>query len=295
MKYIIDTDPGIDDAIAILLGLKNNLDVIGFTIASGNIPTDKCENNLKVIEEFLNVNIPIYRGKKLNDFNKDYAEFAHGKDGLGYAVYPMMKHRKVERMKAENFICKAAKKYGKNLTIICLGPLTNLAGAIKKDKNLPKRINKVVIMGASYNPYAKNKYIEFNVKIDPKAANMVFNSPFDKIEVITHEIGVKSFIEKDYINALDKSEDIISRFVNNISQKYLEFSFEHYGTVGLGTPDPTTIAAVINPDIITYIPAKIEVNEKSECIVTKQNNSNLYVSKTFDLDKFRELFKNTFK
>ena len=295
MKYIVDTDPGIDDAIAIMLGIKNNLDIIGFTIASGNIPVPKCENNLKIIEDFLNVNIPIYRGKKKNECNQEYAEFAHGKDGLGYAVFPFNKHRKIERTYAENFIIKASKKYKKDLTIICLGPLTNLANAIKKDKNLPQRINKIVVMGTSYNPYTKNKYIEFNVKIDPQAARSIFSAPFDHIEVITHEIGIKSYIEKDYINSLHDSDDITCRFLSNIAQKYIEFSFEHYRTLGLGTPDPTTIASIIDPSIITYVPAKIEINDKCECNITRLPESNLMISRDFDLDKFRELFKKTFK
>ncbi len=295
MKYIIDTDPGIDDAIAIMLAIQNKLNVIGFTIASGNIPLEKTENNIKVIEDFLGTNIPIYRGRKINKCNQNFAEFAHGKDGLGYAVFPFNKHRRIERTFAENFIIKAAKKYKDNLTIICLGPLTNIANALKKDKHLAERINKIVVMGASYNPYAKNKYIEFNVKVDPDAARMIFNAPFKKIEVVTHEVGVKSFIEKDYIQSLYHSDDLVSRFVANIAQKYVEFSFEHYKTIGLGTPDPTTIASVIDPSIIDYMPAKIEINKDCECIVTKDETSNILISKDFDLEKFRTLFKNTFK
>ena len=295
MKYIIDTDPGIDDAIAIMLGIKNKMDVIGFTIASGNIPLEKCENNVKVIEEFLGTNIPIYRGRKINACNQEFAEFAHGKDGLGYAVFPMMKHRKVERTYAENFIIKASKKYKDNLTIVCLGPLTNIANALKKDKHLAERIHKIVVMGASYNPYAKNKYIEFNIKVDPEAARTIFNAPFKNIEVVTHEIGVRSYIEKDYILSLAHSDDLISRFIGNIAQKYIEFSFEHYKTIGLGTPDPTTIASIIDPTILEYIPAKIEINDDCECLVTRLKESNLMIAKDLDLDKFRALFKETFK
>ena len=111
MKYIIDTDPGIDDAIAIMLALKNNLNVIGFTLASGNIPIELSANNIKIIEEFMKVRIPIYKGKKLNDCKLQTAEFAHGKDGLGYAVYPPSKRRTIERTHAENFMIKASKKY----------------------------------------------------------------------------------------------------------------------------------------------------------------------------------------
>lgn len=297
MKYIIDTDPGIDDAIAIMLGIKNKLDVIGFTLAIGNIAEEKAENNLKVIEDFLETNIPIYKGKNKNK-NQITTEFAHGKDGLGYAVFPKNNHRTVEKMSAEDFIIKASKKYKDNLTIICLGPLTNLASAIKKDKNLVNRIKHLVIMGATYNTESNTPYIEFNIKVDPKSAKLVFESPFQDIKVVTHEIGVKSFIEKDYVNNLKNSEDLISRFVGLIADKYIEFSYEHFKTIGLGTPDPTTMASIIDKDIVKFEPFKIEIittkERMGECIATPVQKSNILLSTDFDLEKFRKLFKKTF-
>ena len=121
MKYIIDIDPGIDDAVAICLGHLNKLNIIGFTLASGNIEEYKAENNIKVIEDFLELNIPIYRSSQINDCNHQVAEYAHGKDGLGYAVFPNNKYRRVERTYAENFIIQSSKKYRDNLTMICFG------------------------------------------------------------------------------------------------------------------------------------------------------------------------------
>lgn len=299
MKYIIDTDPGIDDAIAIVLGIKNELDVIGFTLATGNVEQSKSENNLKVIEDFLGTNIPIFKGEISNESNKEVAEYAHGISGLGYAVFPKNKTRRIEKMLAEDFIIKSSKKYKDDLTIICLGPLTNLANAIRKDKNLPKRVKRLVVMGATYDEDVDKIYREFNIKIDPAAAKLVFESPFESIKVITHEIGVKSYIEKDYISNLKKSRDLISRFIGLIAEKYMEFSFEHYGTIGLGTPDPTTIASVIDESIIKYEPFRIEVVTEGEnagdSFAIKDDTSNILLSVDFDLEKFRTLFKNTFK
>jgi len=298
MKYIIDTDPGIDDAIAIIMAIKNKLDVIGFTLATGNVELEKSENNLKVIQEFLNTNIGIYRGEILNPPNKETAEYAHGVDGLGYAVYPKVETRRVEKISAEDFIIKSSKKY-KDLTIICLGPYTNLANAIRKDKNLPKRIKKVVLMGATYDAVENKPYKEFNIKIDPDAAKLVFESKFEEIKVITHEIGVKSFVEKDYVQNLKNSEDIISRFVGLISDKYIEFSYDHYGTIGVGTPDPTTIATIIDKDIITFEPFKIEVITEGEdrgySYAKRVEKSNILLSTKLDLERFRTLFKKNFK
>lgn len=298
MKYIIDTDPGIDDAIAIMMGVRNKLDIIGFTLASGNIPAYKSEKNLKVIQEFLGSNIKMYRGSKENKCNHETAEYAHGKDGLGYAVFPDFSKKRFEKMSAEDFIIKSSKKYKDDLTMICFGPLTNLAYAIKKDKNLVKRLKHVLVMGTTYNPDEKEPYLEFNVNVDPASARFVFNTPFEDIKVVTHEIGVKSFIEKDYVLGLRESDDLVSRFVGLISEKYIEFSYEHYGTVGLGTPDPTTIASIIDPNIIKFSYCDVDIvsrgKDKGECHITLTNKSNVMVSTDFDLERFRKVFKDTF-
>ncbi|MCI5733470.1 MAG: nucleoside hydrolase [Tenericutes bacterium] len=299
MKYIIDTDPGVDDAIAIMLGIQNNLDVIGFTLASGNIPAYKSEKNLKIIQEFLGTNIKMYKGKKENKCNHETAEYAHGKDGLGYAVFNDNMSRKTFSMKrAEDFIISASKKYKDDLTIICLGPLTNLASAIKKDPKLVNRLKHVVIMGTTYDPDNKNPYLEFNVNVDPSAAKYVLSAPFSDIRLVTHEVGVKSFVEKDYVLNLRNSNKLLSRFVGLISEKYIEFSYEHYNTIGLGTPDPTTIASIIDDSIVTFSPCNVEVisrgNEKGECHISLCDDSNIKVATDFDLEKFRKLFKKTF-
>ena len=292
MKYIIDTDPGIDDAIAIMLGYLNHLDIIGFTLATGNIKKELSANNLKIIQDILGSNIKMYEGSLDNNCDELSAEYAHGQDGLGNIFMPKSL-RKFEYISAEDFIIESANKYTDNLTIVCLGPLTNLAAALKKDKNLSKKIKQLVIMGTTYNPSTDDVYKEFNVKIDPKAAKEVFNAGFNDVRLITHEIGVKSYIEKNYINSLINSNNKISKFVYLISQKYMEFSFNHYKTNGLGTPDPTTIGYLINNDIIDFKPCNVEIKDDLS-YVTLTNKSNVYVSVDFDLELFRKIFKNTF-
>lgn len=299
MRYIIDTDPGIDDAIAIMLGVRNNLDIVGFTLSSGNIPVEKSEKNLKVIQDFLGSNIKMYKGTIENKCDHETAEYAHGKDGLGYAVFPDNNKRKFEKVSAEDFIIKASKKYKDDLTLVCFGPLTNLANAIKKDKKLSKRIKHLLIMGATYDPDSNENYVEFNFNVDPKAAEIVLKEPFDDIKIVTHEVGVKSFIEKDYIDNLRNSNDLVSRFVGLISGKYMEFSKEHYGTIGLGTPDPSTIASIINRNVIKFEPCTINLytnsNNDTLCDVKLVQNSNIKVSTDFNLEEFRNVFKSTFK
>lgn len=298
MKYIIDTDPGIDDAIAIMMGYLNKLDIIGFTLASGNIEEEKAENNLKVIQDFLESNIKIYKSSQYNECNHNLAKHVHGEDGLGYAIFPK-NSRKTEKIAAEDFIIKASKKYKDNLTLVCFGSLSNLANAIRKDKNVVKRIKHLVIMAASYAPEEKELYHEFNISVDPQSAKIVFESNFKDIKVVTHEAGIKAFIEKDYLESLADSKNKISRFVNLISKKYIEFSYDAYKTIGMGAPDPITISSIINKETVEFTPCTIDINLEEEkrgtCNIKLIDKSNIKISTAIDLEKFRTLFKNTFK
>lgn len=292
MKYIIDTDPGIDDAIAIMLGILNKLDIIGFTLATGNVAPENSENNLKVIEEVLKIDTKIYKGSVINQ-SKGYAHFAHGYDGLGNINHPKIE-KNIEKTTAEDFIIESANKYKENLTIICLGPLTNLASAIKKDNNIINKISKVVIMGTSYDKDRSDIYEEFNISVDPESAKLVLNSNFKEIKMITHEVGALSFIEKDYMDKLINSNNEISKFTYKIAKKYIDFSKEHNNIIGLSTPDPTTIASVIDESIVEFKPCKIKFINNL-CKVDLTEKSNIYVSVNFNINKFRKLFKNTFK
>lgn len=299
MKYIIDTDPGIDDSIAIALAVRHNLDIIGFTLATGNIPQDKSEKNLKILQEVLQTNIKMYKGEKETIVDHKTAEYAHGIAGLGYYNFPDLSLKKYEKMKAENFIIKASKKYKDDLTMVCFGSLKNLANAIKKDKNITKRLKHVLIMGTSYNPEDEVPYLEFNINADPSSAKIVLESPFEDIKLVTHEMGKEATIDRDYVLALRNSKNYLSRYVGFISEKYIDFSLEKEGIKGLVNPDPVTIASVIDEDVITFEPCNAKVidsgKQKGECYVTLTDESNIKVATKLNLKKFNKLFKETFK
>lgn len=292
MKYIIDTDPGIDDAIAIMLGYLNHLDILGFTLATGNIAKEKSQNNLKTIQDILRSDIKMYNGTIENACNALSAEYAHGEDGLGNVFMPKS-IRTFEEKSAEDFIIEAAHKYQDNLTIICLGPLTNLASALQKDETIASKIKEVVLMGTTYNPKNIEPYKEFNIKIDPKAAHRVLTSPFKQIKIITHEIGIQTFIEKEYIQSLRTSKNRISKFLYVIGQKYMEFSYDHYKVIGLTTPDPVTIASVLDKNIVKFEPCTVSIKDDLSYIELA-SKSDIYVSTSIDIERFKTLFKNTF-
>ena len=297
MKYIIDTDPGIDDAVAIMLAYLNKLDIIGFTLADGNIRLEQSLNNIKVIEDFLNSNIPIYKSSIRNPFKNRTAEYAHGIGGLGYTVYPESK-RPIEKEYAEDFIIKASKKHEKDLTIICLGALTNLANAIRKDPKITDRIKHVVIMGSSYDETLDEPYKEFNFGVDPHSAKLVLESNFEDIKIITHEFGIQALMDEDYIKSLEHSDKLTSQFLSSISRKYIDFGHEKYKVIGMVCPDPLTIASILDDSIIEFEPCKVQVyisdQKRGTCNIKLTENSNIKISYKLDLKKYIKLFKNTF-
>ena len=122
-------------------------------------------------------------------------------------------------------------------------------------------------------------------------------APFEDIKRVTHEMGIKAFIEKEYMETLQNSSNRICKFINSISKKYIEFSYDKYKVKGLCAPDPITISSIIDPSIVTYIPCKIKINLKTRgtCKIDLVENSNIKIANNIDLEKFRKLFKNTFK
>lgn len=296
MKYIIDTDPGIDDAIAVLMAHLYKLDIIGFTLTSGNVKMTDVSRNIKIIQDFMNTDIKMYKGEEYIDPDVEIATYAHGKYGLGHVVYPESR-RTIEEKSAEDFLIEASKE-NEDLTIVCLGALTNIANAIKKDPEFPKRVKKLYIMGLSHEPdINKEKYLEFNVRVNPEAAKLVFESDFNEINVITHEAALKVIVPKEYIDTLKDSDKILSNFVYQLASKYIEFNIEHYGIYGLSMPDPLTIAAVIDPSVVRYTKANVEIitegDRKSESIL-KMNEGNINVITAIDVEKFIDMFKAVF-
>jgi inosine-uridine nucleoside N-ribohydrolase len=184
MKHvIIDTDPGVDDALAIMLAFSSpELRVEAVTTVPGNANQDKVHGNALKLLEFLGVrDVPVARGAEQPLLRKTSdAEDIHGKTGLGDAVLPEPRLKSDPRGAVE-LILEKTDELGKELTIVPIGPLTNIASAILADPRLPKRIGGLVMMGGAFNltPYGVgnvNAVAEFNVWHDPEAARIVFNS-----------------------------------------------------------------------------------------------------------------------
>lgn len=255
MKYIIDTDPGIDDAFAIAIAYLSGLDIIGFTLTGGNGNLDSVTKNMKIIESNLNCNIKMYKGKEIKNG-------LYGKNDFGFCDF---KDMNVEKVSAEDFIIESAKKYD-NLSIICLGPLTNLAESIKKDRSILKKIKEVHIMGTSLD----NNYSEFNVSKDPVSAQIVFSEQFNKLNVISHELAKDTAIDFPFKECV------------------LKYNKENYGKENALIEDALLIASVINPNLIKFSKASVLIKDGKSFVKLGEGNVNYGIS--FNKDDFQKIF-----
>ena len=181
MKHIIlDTDPGVDDALAFLLAFNSpEIQVEAITTVAGNVNHSKGHKNAKKLLEFIGVtDVPICAGAEKPLIRKiSNAEEFHGKTGLGDAKLPDS-IIKTDPRNAVQIILEKANNLGKKLTLVAIGPLTNIASAILVDQRLPDKIDKLVITGGAFNitPFGlgnANAVAEFNIWYDPEAAKIV--------------------------------------------------------------------------------------------------------------------------
>jgi purine nucleosidase len=175
MSLLIDTDPGCDDALALLLALESDLDIVGLTTVAGNSTIANTTWNTLALLEFLDRDLPVARGAQRPLVkHQDTAEFIHGESGLkGDLSAPS--GEPVDVSGAE-FIVQKAREDG-NLTIAAIGPLTNLALALGIEPDLPKYLDKVLVMGGTvYAPGNRTPAAEANLHADPDAASRVLQS-----------------------------------------------------------------------------------------------------------------------
>jgi inosine-uridine nucleoside N-ribohydrolase len=262
MKHIlIDTDPGVDDAIAILLALNSpELQVEGLTIVSGNVNLELGSMNALKLLEFTDTNdvsVALGASKPLLRSNRD-ASNIHGNTGLGEVILPDPKKKLDERSAVELMIDKID-EIGKDLIIVPIGPLTNIANLLQVRPNVVEEISGLVMMGGAYNltPYGHGNVTpvaEFNVWHDPEAAKIVFDSAIsitaiglDVTTAPSNRLSKEKFSE---IQALDTERALfIVNLCKNIVNKY----------GGVSIHDPLAVATVINPCILETKNVEVQV------------------------------------
>lgn len=188
IPLLIDTDPGVDDALALLMAFNDpRFDVVGLTIAAGNVGLDHTVANALKLCEVCNVDVPVFAGAAdpLLHPAAD-AAYVHGRDGFGDTGYAPAA-RRAEAEHAALAILRLSHQYAGRLLLVALGPLTNVALALKLDPTLPQRIARCVVMGGAVSAHGNiTAAAEFNIAFDPEAAHIVFTA-FPKLDVADWE------------------------------------------------------------------------------------------------------------
>ena len=238
---LLDCDTGVDDAVAILLAKHlKNLELVAVTTVAGNVELEHTtENTLRMLEFAGMGQIPVYRGAAKPLFCELYsAHHVHGQNGLNNMELPPAK-RQAEAMPAWDAIYEYAKKYKGELTIVAIGPLTNLALAIAKYKELPKLLKRIVLMGGSATGGNVTPAAEFNIYVDPEAADMVFTCGAD-VTMCGLDMTMAAYFtaeELDELAALGSKQAVFAR---DVLQHMLTF-YRAYGLNGVAFHDPATV------------------------------------------------------
>ena len=252
-KIIIDTDPGIDDAMAIHLAFAHpELEVVGLTTVFGNVFTKTATRNALALSEMAAYPCAVAHGAEapiVQDLNHP-ADFVHGTEGFG-TVAPIAVSREPDPRSAAVFLCEMAAAYPGEIILCPVGPLTNIALALQHDTNFAKNVKGVVIMGGAVTvPGNVSEHAEANIWNDPHAADIVFAADWPITLVGLDVTTVVNCSAEDFAG-LAEASPTIGGFLNDAVQYYFEFHKKQHDFTGCYMHDPTAVIAITNPDAFT--------------------------------------------
>lgn len=251
-KIIIDTDPGVDDAMAIFFALKSpELDVIGLTTIFGNVHTDLATTNaLRLLEIANREDIPVAKGAD-NPLARTYGgpvPFVHGEDGQGNVYLPPPKGKAIDQTAAE-FIVEQVMRYPGEVTLVPVGPLTNIALALRLEPKIAENVKEVVLMGGNaLAPGNATPAAEANIHNDPEAADVVFGAPWKVTMVgldVTHRVNMTTATIED----VRKIGSALTDHIASILPVYQNYFECFYGCDGIFVHDSSAVAYVIDPTL----------------------------------------------
>ena len=301
-KIIIDTDPGQDDAVAILLALASpdEIEVLGITAVAGNVPLSLTERNARIVCELAGQpDIPVYAGcdrplkRKLVT-----AEHVHGKTGLDGPELPEPKIKLQEKHGVDFIIDTILQEPENSISLCPLGPLTNIASAILKQPKIVSRIKKIVLMGGAYFEVGNiTPAAEFNIFVDPDAAKIVFEAGIDMV-VMPLDVTHKALVTEKRNEAFRQLKSPVGVAVAEMTDFFERFDKEKYGSSGAPLHDPCVTAYLIDPTIFSGKNINVEIETKSELTMgmtvadwwrVTDRKANTFFVGDLDSDKFFSL------
>ena len=267
-KIIIDTAPGQDDAVAILLALASpeEIEVLGITAVAGNVPLNLTKKNARIVCELAKkTDIKVFAGCD-TPMKRPLvtAEHVHGKTGLDGPNLPDPQ-MPLQKQHAVDFIIETVRNNEAGTITLCpLGPLTNIATAIEKAPDIKEKVQEIVLMGGAYFEVGNiTPTAEFNIYVDPEAAEIVFQSN-TKITVLPLDVTHKALVTKARNDAFRALNSPVGKAVAEMTDFFERFDKEKYGSDGAPLHDPCVIAYILSPDLFSGRHINVEVETQSE-------------------------------
>jgi inosine-uridine nucleoside N-ribohydrolase len=264
-RVIIDTDPGVDDALAIFLALRSpELKVEALTPVAGNVPLElTLPNALRLVEIAGRTDIPVAIGASKPLTRKLItAAYAHGENGLGGVQFPEPKTKPVSET-ASQLIRRIVRAHPGEVSILALGPLTNLAIAFREDLGLAKMVRSIVLMGGSLSRGNVTPSAEFNIYVDPEAAQEVFHAGVPTT-MVGLDVTRKAMLRDEHIKRLEAANHAISQAAGKITRSIADRMRRANFNGGPTMHDSVAVAVFLDPNIAKLQDYYIDVETAGE-------------------------------
>ncbi|MEK1902898.1 MAG: nucleoside hydrolase [Rhizobium sp.] len=306
-KIIIDTDPGQDDAATIMLafGSPGELDVLGITTVAGNVPLSLTSRNARIICELCErTDIKVFAGADRPIARKLVtAEHVHGKTGLDGPTLPEPT-MPLQAQHSVDFIIETLRHEPEGTVTLCtLGPLTNIGLAFQKAPDIVPRIRELVMMGGGFFEGGNiTPAAEFNIYVDPEAADIVFRSGVPVVMMpldVTHQLLTR----KDRVKRMAEIGTAPAKAMVEMLEFFERFDIDKYGSDGGPLHDPTTVAYLLKPELFKGRDCNVEIEVASELTVgmtvvdwwhVTERKRNAKVMRYVDADGFFDLLIERF-
>ena len=250
-QLLIDTDPGVDDALAILMA-HAHADIAGLSIAAGNVGLEHTVRNACTLVDLLGTPTPVFAGcaTALVRTPEEDAAFVHGQDGLGDVGFPEPTARPADETAALAMLRLTRERPGE-LTLVALAPLTNLALALRLDPTLPARVARLVVMGGAVTGHGNTDKVpaEFNIGFDPEAAHVVFGA-FASFELVDWEATLRHAFDEAEFDGWLAAGDRRADFFGRIMGAARRYNAGHHRR-GVIAADALAMAVALDPSIVT--------------------------------------------
>ncbi len=298
IPVIIDTDPGVDDVMAIMIAAASEkLEIVGITPVDGNVKAEYTHRNALDLVDWLGLDIPVAKGS----FDQLVYRFgrystAHGENGLGGVSLPHSK-REFHELRAWDFIYEKAVEYEGRLELVCIGPLTNIARTLIMHPDLPEYVKRISIMGGSTTEGNVTPYAEFNFLVDPPAAKVVFESGIP-IVMAGLNVTMKTGISFDFIERLaDRSGAKIASLFKELIHGYEDVCINKEGDRSSVIHDAIPVAYLIDPSKCETEQCNITIDthrflegEWGRSVPSREGKKNCTVITDVDMDYYRSLY-----